>query len=137
MIWGQNEVFRYDTSNQPNEHVSKHKVIVNNNIIKDKFNFHENLSKQFSRFMPIYKIIDCVNIKKIECSKNAIYVLTSHGVLYSFGRELFGELGQGYNCGLLREFKPVNFFKPVLDIVAGDHHCLALCESVSYFSHIF
>ena len=72
------------------------------------------------------------NIVKISCGSNHCLVLSEAGQLFSWGCNLFGQLGLGnreeYEISkpsLIKKLAP----KQIIQISCGGNHCLALAKS--------
>ena len=64
------------------------------------------------------------NVKKVKCSSDSCFALTNRGSLYSYGSNLFGELGLG-------NYSPSNSFQKVplenvIAIACGHYHVMTL-----------
>jgi alpha-tubulin suppressor-like RCC1 family protein len=65
----------------------------------------------------------------VKCGRNFVIALDASGVLYSWGRNGNGQLGQSQQDLYKAEPKAVSFVKDIVQISVGDFHVVALSSS--------
>lgn len=74
----------------------------------------------------IYTELSHVKIKEVSCNKTAALFLTSNGLMYSLGKGLFGELGQGELIVYNLQPSLIEAVSNIKQIACGNHHSLCL-----------